>query len=91
MYTIWCYFYVQIVSIVLSIYIILAVNVYVRPYVRPSVTNVTSAHISKPGPLRGLNFGMQLDWTLGNAMPRPEASACAERGARGPNVISQFC
>ena len=50
---------------------------------RPSVTNVTSANISEPGPFRGLNFGTQADWTVGHAFLRPKASVCAWRSALG--------
>jgi len=58
-------------------------NAMSRPSVRPSVTNVTSANILEPGPLRGLNFGTQTDWTLGYTFLRPKASVCVLRSALG--------
>ena len=47
------------------------------------ISHTVFANVSEPGPLRGLNFAMQIDWTMGNAMPRPDSSACAEHEARG--------
>ena len=68
----------------MALYIILAGNVYVHPSVCPSFRpsqNTAFANIPGTGPVRELNLGTQIDWTLSNAMPRPEASACAEHGA----------